>query len=117
MVLADDELVPNVRSTPVYVEFETSPDSTPPQFIAGYPLLVAVDDSSVGVQARLDEVGSFAFAVTAPDAPIPSALEVFAGTDGVGTAAVAHGVAEATTVGVTAVAAIQGLLASTSYTV
>ena len=117
VVLSDDELVPNSVSTPISVEFETLPDSTAPKFQPGYPLLVAVDDSSAGVQVRLNELGRFAFVVTEAGAPTPSALEVFAGTDGAGSPGVVSGAVEVGAALVTAVAALRGLASSTSYNV
>lgn len=93
LVAEDDEAVPNLQATVRAIEVVTLPDTTPPQWAAGFPTAQRVEDFGFHLVLQLDEPCSCAYVTLYAGTGTPTVVDVVAGTDGDGTPAVAAGVA------------------------
>ena len=116
IVAQDDEPTPNIQAAPVRVDISTAADATPPAFPSGYPTGVDVHDFDLSIAVQLSEPGTWYWILLASTASPPSSVQVKAGTDGSGTAAIAS---DSGTIGfafTTVTASVtSGVIANTTY--
>lgn len=93
-----------------------NPDTTPPAWVSGWPLVNAATSSGFTARAEADEAGTAYFVVIADHAVAPTAAQIKAGQDGTGASALKSG-SLAVTAGIEATAPVTGLTPATDYDV
>ncbi|MFC1708116.1 hypothetical protein ACFL59_15075, partial [Planctomycetota bacterium] len=114
--LAAEDAAHNLQASAQKLQVTTAfVDTTPPNWLGGYPLQGNLGPTSVDLRVKLNESGTAYYAVLAANAAAPTAAQVKqAGSGGGGLATVAHGSAAVTANSERAIA-ITGLSAATSY--
>lgn len=74
----DQEPTPNPQDSATALAFDTLPDTSPPTFAVGFPIVSSVTDSLLMVDARLSEPGTVMAIALAAGSAAPTAEELLA---------------------------------------